>query len=333
MDSSDRHTTEPSVIPNFRSDCPLCRLAAEGRGQGDFLCELNNVVVTRGPFAGRWPGAVQVTAKRHLKDPSQLKYPHFIHTQAELYLLETAVRKATRARHMNVVKFGNVVEHLHWHIIPRYMNEIHLQKSPWELISIPDEQLFHSKFDRPQDELYADILSELKAAREALQPPFFSTAFFVRPKETAARQAFLQNPLAVQHQMLRNRAGDFECFLMQRNYLDFAWDTFGGEADPGETPREALVRELWEELGWTPLELFEVTRQWVNGMLRGFCYLVTPSQGQLLQNEPKRNPCDEVKQAAWIPLDELATNPGGRYPAPLHGRARALVAGEPDFSL
>ncbi|MFZ9521580.1 MAG: NUDIX domain-containing protein [Silvanigrellaceae bacterium] len=331
MDSSDRNTAEQSVIPNFKSDCPLCRLAAHGPGQADFLCELRNVVVTRGPFAHRWPGAIQVTAKRHLRDPSQLKYPHFIHTQAELYLLEKAVREATRARHMNVVKFGNVVEHLHWHVIPRYANEIHLQKSPWELFSVPDEQLFHRKFDRPQDELYSDILSGLDAARKSLQPPFFSTSFFVRPKETAARQAFLEKPLAVQHQLIRGRAEDFECFLMQRNYLDFAWDTFGGEADPGETPREALIRELREELGWTPSELFEVTRQWSNGMLRGFCYLVTPSQGQLLQEQPERIPCDEVKQAGWVPLNDLATNPNSPYPLPLCGRARALVAGEPDF--
>lgn len=334
MDSSHRHTASAeSLIHNFKADCPLCGLLVRPQERADFLFELRNVVITRGPFAQRWKGAIQVTAKRHLKDPSQLKYPHFIHTQSELYQLETAVRRASRAKHMNVVKFGNVVEHLHWHLIPRFGNEKHPQKTPWELADIPDGELFHTQSTIPADELYADILNELSRIQSGLQPAFFSTAFFVRPIATSEQAAFLRLPLVEQHKLIQLRPNEFECFLMQRNYLDFAWDTFGGEADPGETPRVALLRELHEELGWRSDDVLEVTRQWVNGVLRGFCYLVRPSQGQLLQAQPDRIACDEVKQAAWIPINDLLINREGLYAAPLCGRARALVAGEPDFSL
>ncbi|NBO39058.1 NUDIX domain-containing protein [bacterium] len=328
MDSAHSHTTN-----QVTAHCPLCQSLAEGANHPEFICELSHVVVSRGPFSGRWPGALQVTSKRHLRDPSQLKYPHFIHSQNELYAIETAIRKVTRAHHMNVVKFGNVVEHLHWHLIPRFSNETHPQKTPWELSDLPAQALVHTSSTTSSDHLYAEIVSEISLALRERQPPYFATALFIRPLDRNQQAGFLQLPLSQQHSAVRASPEAFECFLMQRNYLDFAWDSFGGEADAGETPAQTLQREIREELGWELESWLEVTRQWAGGMLRGFVYLAQPSQGLLLQAAPKRAACDEVKQALWHPLQDLLTNPMSVYSAPVVGRARALVAGEPDFSL
>lgn len=328
MDSAHSHQT-----PHVNSSCPLCQLVQKGPSHPDFLLEMSHVVVSRGPFSERWPGALQVTSKRHLRDPSQLKYPHFIHTQAELFSLESAIRAAVRPHHMNVVKFGNVVEHLHWHLIPRFSTETHPQKTPWELSDVPSAGLFHTSFSQPRDEIFADIVAALPELLKNRQPPCFATAFFMRPRAQAARTAFFEMPLSAQHNAICASPSDFECFLMQRNYLDFAWDTFGGELDASETPAQALVREIREELGWDVLNKLEVTRQWNNGMLRGFVYLTIPTGNLLLQEIPQRAFCDEVKQAAWHPLDALLNNSKNEYSRPLAGRARALVASHPDFSL
>jgi hypothetical protein len=75
----------------------------------------------------------------------------------------------------------------------------------------------------------------------------------------------------------------------------------------------------------------ELTRHWQNGMLRGFCYLVIPDKEQLLEPQPTRIECREVKQATWFPLNDLVVNKDELFSEQLCGRARALVAGEPDF--
>lgn len=54
--------------------------------------------------------------------------------------------------------------------------------------------------------------------------------------------------------ILRNPSGEFLCYLRTDTpSIPFPnhWDLFGGHIEPGETPEEALVREVEEELGIT----------------------------------------------------------------------------------
>ena len=60
--------------------------------------------------------------------------------------------------------------------------------------------------------------------------------------------------------------GDGHVFVGQRRDMDGrAWQMPQGGVDPGESPREAALRELWEETGVTP-DLVEVeaeTGDWI----------------------------------------------------------------------
>jgi diadenosine tetraphosphate (Ap4A) HIT family hydrolase len=57
---------------------------------------------------------------RHATRPDQLSAAEWASFCADLHRAETAVVRAVRPDHINIASLGNVVPHLHWHIIPRY---------------------------------------------------------------------------------------------------------------------------------------------------------------------------------------------------------------------
>ena len=60
---------------------------------------------------------------RHAARPDQLTAPEWAAFCADLYTAQRAVVSVTQPDHINVESLGNVVPHLHWHIIPRYVDD------------------------------------------------------------------------------------------------------------------------------------------------------------------------------------------------------------------
>jgi diadenosine tetraphosphate (Ap4A) HIT family hydrolase len=60
---------------------------------------------------------------RHVTRIEQLSAAEWSAFSLDLHAATRAIEAAVRPDHMNVELLGNVIQHLHWHIVPRYRND------------------------------------------------------------------------------------------------------------------------------------------------------------------------------------------------------------------
>lgn len=78
------------------------------------------------------------------------------------------------------------------------------------------------------------------------------------------------------------------------------WEFPGGKVEPGETPDDALIREVAEELGCT----IEVTSWLPKQVPIGDRHVLSVALARLVDGEPQPHEHDEVR---WLGADELET--------------------------
>ena len=95
---------------------------------------------------------------RHATRPDELSMHEWASFCADLYRAESAVVRTVRPDHINIAALGNVVPHLHWHIVPRYRNDPRWGAPIWPAVAtdMPDTRL-------AADE-HARLILELRAA-------------------------------------------------------------------------------------------------------------------------------------------------------------------------
>ncbi|CAG9174919.1 HIT family protein [Cupriavidus respiraculi] len=109
--------------------CPLCE------GDGGELVWREAGARTRARVIlvehDRFPGFCRVVWQDHVAEQTDLAEAD----QAWLMRLVAAVERAVRATmapdKVNLAAFGNMVPHLHWHIIPRYRWDTHFPEAVW----------------------------------------------------------------------------------------------------------------------------------------------------------------------------------------------------------
>lgn len=101
-------------------------------------------------------------------------------------------------------------------------------------------------------------------------------------------------------------------FATQRGYGEFkdGWEFPGGKIEAGESPKEALIREIKEELNVEidVHELFDtVEYDYPDFHLTMHCYISSLKTGEIVLNEhedAKWLAKDELDSVEWLPADE-----------------------------
>lgn len=105
--------------------CELCKDAGETLLWRDELCRVIRV------DDDAYPGFCRVILNRHVKEMTDLDASERSQLMDVVFAVEAAVREVIQPDKINLASFGNVVPHLHWHVIPRFVDDKHFPNSIW----------------------------------------------------------------------------------------------------------------------------------------------------------------------------------------------------------
>ena len=78
-----------------------------------------------------YPGFCRVVWNAHVKEMTDLSVAERQEFMAAVWAVEQIIRDIMVPHKINLASFGNMVPHLHWHIIPRYTDDAHFPNPIW----------------------------------------------------------------------------------------------------------------------------------------------------------------------------------------------------------
>lgn len=105
--------------------CPLCQTNAAEILWQDAFCRVIWV------DDANYPGFCRVILNAHVKEMTDLSAPDRQRLMAVVFAVETAVREVFQPDKINLASLGNVVPHLHWHVIPRWADDTNFPDAIW----------------------------------------------------------------------------------------------------------------------------------------------------------------------------------------------------------
>jgi diadenosine tetraphosphate (Ap4A) HIT family hydrolase len=103
--------------------CELCSQDGGAVLWRDKLCR-----VVR-PAVDGYPGFLRVIVNRHVKEMTDLAERERL--MRVVFACEAALREVYRPEKVNLASLGNVVPHLHWHVIARFVDDAHFPDAIW----------------------------------------------------------------------------------------------------------------------------------------------------------------------------------------------------------
>lgn len=78
-----------------------------------------------------YPGFCRVIWNTHVREMSDLGATDQAHCMNVVIAVERALRKTLAPAKINLASLGNMVAHVHWHVIPRFADDPHFPQPIW----------------------------------------------------------------------------------------------------------------------------------------------------------------------------------------------------------
>ncbi len=105
--------------------CELCKTSGGDIVFQDFLWRVVEV------DDANYPGFFRVIWNKHVAELSDLAQDELEEIMEIVCMVERALRKVMRPDKINLASLGNMVPHLHWHVIPRFVDDVHFPQPIW----------------------------------------------------------------------------------------------------------------------------------------------------------------------------------------------------------
>jgi diadenosine tetraphosphate (Ap4A) HIT family hydrolase len=114
--------------------CALCAPRPKSTEQRDWIATLSvSSLYLAGNQAYRGQ-CVLVFDPHHAARPDRLSAAEWGSLCADLFAAQSAVMRTVHPDHINLASLGNEVPHLHWHIIPRYLDDPRWGRPIWTTV-------------------------------------------------------------------------------------------------------------------------------------------------------------------------------------------------------
>ncbi len=80
---------------------------------------------------GDHPGYCRVIWNAHVAEMTDLSPEQAARLMRAVLAVEDALRAVLGPAKINLASFGNMVPHLHWHVIPRFADDAHFPEAIW----------------------------------------------------------------------------------------------------------------------------------------------------------------------------------------------------------
>jgi len=109
----------------MKDDCPLCR-----QDGGTLLWRGSRLRAVDAGDAD-YPGYTRLIWNEHVAEMTDLDEPARAELMQAVWTVERLQREELAPDKVNLASLGNMVPHLHWHIIPRWRGDRHFPDAIW----------------------------------------------------------------------------------------------------------------------------------------------------------------------------------------------------------